>query len=221
MNEKQIFLIPIFIIVFFLFTIQCGQPRFEEELYIYSDKDGEITSQISQELNKREVPHEFDDKGAILYYSKDKDTVRKISKRIMAKFETETYIIFKDETLLKAFTNLLFQNDIAYQTIDLGNTDGVKIFWDPIYDSQVIEIKDEFFRTIYAKKPPVIKVVNDQILNNLEALLTEKGIYYKVVDCHSAIGGKCINYNSDDYKDIQDLRMIARDMARNKNAKEP
>ena len=146
---------------------------------------------------------------------------RKISKKIMAKFETETYIIFKDETLLKAFTNFLIQNDIPYQTIDLGNTDGVKIFWDPIYDSKVVEIKDEFFRTIYAKKPPVIKVENDQILNNLEALLTEKGIYYKVVDCHSAIGGKCINYNSDDYKDIQDFRMIARDMARNKNVKEP
>ena len=88
-------------------------------------------------------------------------------------------------------------------------------------NSDIAEIKDEFFHAIYSKHPPLIKVENDQILNNMEALLTEKGISYEVVDCHPAIGGKCIKYNFDDYKNIQDLRMLSRDMARNKDIKEP
>lgn len=204
-----------------LFVIQCGEPRFEEELYLYSDRDGAITKQISQELNKRKVPHEINDKGAIIYYSSDKDAVKKISKKVMSKFDINAYIVFKDENFKKAFTNLLIQNNIPHQTFDLGNEEGVKILWDPIYNSKVKEIKDEFFHAIYSKHPPLIKVENDQILNNMEALLTEKGISYEVVDCHPAIGGKCIKYNFDDYKNIQDLRMLSRDMARNKDIKEP
>ena len=44
---------------------------------------------ISHELDKFSVPHEIDEKGAILYYSRNEDTVKEISKKIMAKFETE------------------------------------------------------------------------------------------------------------------------------------
>ena len=91
----------------------------------------------------------------------------------------------------------------------------------PIFDSKVKEIKDELFSTIYAKKPPLIKVENDLILNNLEALLTEKGIYFEVVDCHPAIGGKCIKYNFDDYNNIQNLHLTARDMDRNNGINKP
>ena len=221
MNQKQKILIPIFLLALLLLAIQCGKSRFDEELYIFSDKDGTVTKMISSELDNISVPHEIDEKGAILYYSRDEDTVKEISKKIMAKFETEAYITFTDETFLNAFTNLLVKNNIPHQTISLGEKGGVKISWDNTYDRKVKEIKDEFFRTIYARNPPKIKVENDQILKNLEALLTEKGIYYEVVDCHPAIGGKCIKYNYDDHKNIQNLHLIARDMARNNGINKP
>ena len=221
MKKYQTYFLSISFIALLLLVIQCGESRFDAELSIFSDRDGTITEEISKELRKSNIPHELDEKGAILYLSSDKNIVRKISKKIKSKYEVNTYIIVNDENWLKAFINLLIQNNIPHQTIDLGNEQGVKILWDISYDSKVKKIKDEFFRGIYSKQPPLTKVENDLILSNLEALLTENSIFYEVVDCHSAVGGKCIKSNFDDYEHIQKLHLIARDKVRKNNIQEP
>lgn len=199
------------------------QQKFDKALLHY-DSPG-IQKGIIAKLEELKIPYRIDKQGYILYQSAYKKRIKEISEEIKREFPPELYSISITNNEHKDyFLSLLKQANIPYKTKKLSNKSNYRIKWDYKYNDEVQQLKIKFFKAIGgSRKPPKIAFDSEHEKDILLRLLNEKNIPYKLLKSESvkSIGkiSEVIEYEWSYYDEVQELRLKARRVLRNKNEK--
>ena len=216
-----LFIFCILIIIYTIFTyFFLEQPKFDKALLYYDSP--RVQKGIITQLKKLRIPYEIDKKGYILYQNADEKRIKEIVKEIKREnLQEQPSISITTEGHKDYFLSLLKQANIPFKTKRLSDENNYRVEWDLKYNDEVQHLKVEFYKKISgSRKPPKIAFSNEVEKEILLKLLNEKNIPYKLIKTEAVKSiskiSEVIEYDWLHYDEVQELRLKARRMMREK-----
>lgn len=211
----------ILIISYIIFTyFYIEHSKFDKAL-LYHDSSV-VQKEVIAKLEKLKIPYEIDEQGYILYQSADEKIVKEIGAEINRKhMQIQHSISITTEEHKDYFISLLKKADIPFKTQRLPDKNNYRVEWDLKYDDKVQHLKIEFYKGIRgSRKPPKLAFSNEIEKEILLTLLNENNIPYELISSEvsktiSKIGD-VIEYDWPHYEEVQELRLKARRIMREK-----
>jgi hypothetical protein len=211
----------ILIISYIIFTyFYLKHPKFDKALLHY-DSSG-VQKKIIAKLEKLSIPYEIDKQGYILYQSVDEKRIKEIAEEIKRDhLQVQPSISITTDEHRDYFLSLLKQANIPFKTKRLSDKNIYRVEWDLKYNDEVQQLKIEFYKGISgSRKPPKLTFSNKIEKEILLALLNEKKIPYKLIKSEAVKSiseiSEVIEYDWPYYDEVQELRLKARRMMREK-----
>jgi len=215
----------ILIMTYIIYTNFLSEHSKFDKALLYYDSPG-VQEEIIFELKELSIPYEIDKQGYILYQSVDEKRIKEIAEEIKkAYFQVQPSISIATDEHKDYFLSLLKQANIPFKIEKLSNNN-YRIEWDLKHNNKVQQLKIAFYKGISgSRNPPKLAFSNEIEKEILLALLDEKNIPYNLIKSEAAKSTSKINevieYDWPYYEEVQDLRLKARRMMREKSENQP
>lgn len=212
----------ILIILYIIFTNFYLEHHNFDKALLHNDSP-EVQKEIVSNLEKLGIPYEIDNQGYILYQSADEKRIKKIIEEIKKEhLQVQPSISITNGEHKEYFISLLKQANIPFKTKRLSDKNNYRVEWDLKYDAEVQQLKIGFYKRISgSRKPPKLAFSNEIEKDILLALLNKKNIPYKLIKSETVRSiseiGEVIEYDWPYYEEVQELRIKALRMMREKS----
>jgi len=216
----------IFITIYIIYTnFFTENSKFDKALLHYNSPG--VQKGLIIKFKELSIPYEIDKQGYILYQSADEKRIKEIAEEIKKEhLQVQPSISITTDAHKDYFLNLLKQANIPFKIKRSSDKNNYHIEWDLKHNDEVRQLKIEFYRGISgSQKPPKLVFSNEDEKEILLALLNEKNIPYKLIKSEAAKSiskiNEVIEYDWPYYDEVQELRLKARRIMREKSENGP